>query len=64
MSLRSLESSTIAENIFSEVTTALSSLGLLWKNLKSITTDRARNIVGKKKGVSALMNEKLLISKM
>ena len=38
-SLRSLKSATTAENIFSEVTTALSSLGLSWKNLKSITTD-------------------------
>ena len=58
-SLGSLKSTT-AENIFSEVTTALSSLGLSWKNLKSITTDGARNMVGKKKGVSALMNKKVL----
>ena len=58
-SLRSLKRTTTAENIFSEVITALSSLGLLWKNLKSITTDGARNMVGKKKGVSALINEKL-----
>ena len=57
-SLRSLKSTT-AENIFSEVTTALNSLGLSWKNLKSITTDGARNMVGKKKGVSALTNEKV-----
>ena len=59
-SLRSLKSTTTAENIFSEVITALSSLGLSWKNLKSITTDGARNMEGKKKGVSALMNEKVL----
>ena len=59
-SLRSLKSATTAENIFSEVTTALSSLGLSWKNWKSITRDGARNMVGKKKGVSALMNEKVL----
>ena len=58
-SLGSLKSTTTAENIFSGVTTALSSLGLSWKNLKTITTDGARNIVGKKKGVSALMNEKV-----
>ena len=58
-SLRSLKSTT-AENIFSEVTTALSSLDLSWKNLKSITTDEARNMVGKKKGVAALMKEKVL----
>ena len=58
-SLRSLKSATTAENIFSEVTTALGSLGLSWKNLKGITTDGARNMVGKK-GVSALMNEKVL----
>ena len=59
-SLGSLKSTTTAENIFSEVTTALSSLGLSWKNLKRITTDGARNMVGKKKGVSALMNKKVL----
>ena len=41
-SLRSLKSTATAENIFSEVTTALSSLGLSWKNLKSTTTDGAR----------------------
>ena len=35
-SLRSLKSTTTAENIFSEVTAALGSLGLSWKNLKSI----------------------------
>ena len=58
-SLRSLKSTT-AENMFSEVTTALSSLGLSWKNLKRITTDGARNMVGKKKGVAALMKEKAL----
>ena len=58
-SLGSLKSTT-AENIFLEVTTALISLDFSWKNLKSITTDGARNMVGKKKGVSALMNEKLL----
>ena len=52
--------STTAENIFSEVTTALSSLGLSWKNLKSIITDGARNMVGKKKGVAAIMKEKVL----
>ena len=28
--------------------------------MKNITTDGARNMVGKKKGVSALMNEKVL----
>ena len=59
-SLRSLKSTTTAENIFSEVTTALSSLGLLWKNLKSLITDWARNMLGKKKGVVALMKEKVL----
>ena len=59
-SLRSLKSTTTAENIFPEVTTALSSLDLSWKNLKSITIDGARNMVGKKKGVAALMKEKVL----
>ena len=57
-SLRSLKSTTTTENIFSEVTTALNSPGLLWKNLKSITTDGARNMVGKKKGVAALMKKR------
>ena len=59
-SLGSLKSATTAENIFSEVTTALSDLGLSWKNLKRITTDGARNMVGKRKGVTALVNEKVL----
>ena len=59
-SLRSIKSTTTAENIFSEVITALSSLGLSRKYLKRTTTDGARNMVGKRKGVSALMNEKVL----
>ena len=54
------KSTTTAENIFSEVLTALSSLDLSWKNLKSITTDGLRNMVGKKKGVAALLKEKVL----
>ena len=58
--LQSLKSTTTTENIFSKVTTALSSLSLSWKNLKSITTGGARNMVGKKKGVAALMKEKVL----
>ena len=61
-SLQSLKSTTTAENIFSVVTTALSNLDLSWKNLKSITTDGARNMVGKK-GVAALMKEKILEAK-
>ena len=40
-SLRSLKSTRTDENIFSEAIAALSSLGLSWKNLKSITTDGA-----------------------
>ena len=59
-SLRSLKSTTNAENIFSEVTTALSSLGISWKNLKSLTIDGVRNTADKKKGVAALMKEKVL----
>ena len=58
--LRSLKGTTTAENIFSVVTTALTSLGLSWKNLKSITTDGARNMVDKKKEVAALMKKKVL----
>ncbi|CAN7937298.1 unnamed protein product [Ixodes hexagonus] len=57
--LQSLKGTTTGEDIFNEVCECLDRLQLSWKDLKSVTTDGARNMVGCKAGVTGRINSKM-----
>lgn len=60
--LCSLKGTTTAMDIFEKVEETIAALGLKWKNLKSITTDGAKNMVGRFNGVCALVSKKVVES--